>query len=149
MHLGLSPSYIESPRLTDLEESSNDAHVQGLLDLVKLFMAFDRISIHRRSGNKSNSVTCLAETENRLSSLCLGLANQRSTRMADCHITREWMRTILWQEALSMGLLSSSTSTDVMTFSFPAKVGRDLLHSLRFFSKGDLLPLGRDQVCFL
>lgn len=90
-------------------------------------------------------MTDLTATETKLSSLCLELADYVSTRTADCHITRQWMRTILWQEALSSGLLSSS-GTSVMTFSFPATVGRDLLHSLRCFSEADLLPLGRDQV---
>lgn len=149
MHLGLSPSCIDPPTPTGLEDPSADIHVQGLLDIVRLFTAFDQISIRRKSGNEAASATHLTDTENRLSSLCLNLADQVSTRTADCHITREWMRTILWQEALSMGLLSSSTSTDVMTFSFPAKVGRDLLHALRLFSETDLLPLGRDQVRFL
>ncbi|KAJ5387693.1 hypothetical protein N7509_010234 [Penicillium cosmopolitanum] len=145
MHLGLSPSCIDPPPLTGLGESSEDIHVQGLLDLARLFIAFDQISLRHKFGNEFASATHLTETENRLSSLCLNIADQISTRTADCHITREWMRTILWQKALSMGLLSSSTSRDVMTFSFPAKVSRDLLHSLRFFSETDLLPLGRDQ----
>lgn len=146
MHLGLSPSCIDPPPLTGLGDSSEDIHVQGLLDLVRLFIAFDQVTLHHKIRNELTSATHLTETENRLSSLCLNLADQISTRTADCHITREWMRTILWQKALSMGLLSSSTSSDVMTFSFPAKVSRDLLHSLRLFSETDLLPLGRDQV---
>jgi hypothetical protein len=148
MHLGLSPSCIDPPPLTGLGDSSEDIHVQGILDLVRLFTAFDQITLCHRSGNELTTAVHLTETENRLSSLCLSLADQISTRTADCHITREWMRTILWQKALSMRLLSSSKSRGVMTFSFPAKVSRDLLHSLRSFSETDLLPLGRDQVRF-
>jgi hypothetical protein len=45
-----------------------------------------------------------------------------------------------------MGLLSSAAYTSVMTFGFPAQVGRDLLQALRGFRVADLLPLGRDQV---
>lgn len=145
MHLGLSPSYIDPPPLEGLEEST-DNHVQGLLNLVRLFMAFDQISLRHKPRNENNCVTHLTETETRLSSLYLNLADPISTRTADCHITRQWMRTIVWQKALSMQLLSSSNSTDVMTFNFPSKVGRDLLHALRLYSETDLLPLGRDQV---
>ncbi|KAJ5548134.1 hypothetical protein N7513_005368 [Penicillium frequentans] len=151
MHLGLSPSYVDPPALESLENAPGiDIHVQGLLDLVKLFVAFNQISVRRRSQDEMNPLTYLTDTETKLSTLFLKLADQVSTRTADCHITREWMRTILWQEALSLGLLSSSSSTAVMTFSFPAQVSRDLLHSLRCFSETDLLPLGRDQLlkCF-
>lgn len=56
------------------------------------------------------------------------------------------MRTIVWQEALSGHLLSSTATTEVMTFRFPVIVGRDLLVSLHGLSEADLLPLGRDQV---
>lgn len=147
LHLGLPPSYTSPAPLAVLERHpDSDIHVQGLLDLVKLFIAFDQISIRRKSHVGITSATDLATTETKLSSLCLSEAHHISTRTADCHITREWMRTILWQEALSLGLLSSSAYTDVMTFGFPAQVGRDLLHSLRCFSDTDLLPLGRDQV---
>jgi hypothetical protein len=149
MHLGLAPSYVDPPPLKALRNAPGiDAHVQGLLELVKLFVAFDQISIHRKSQGGLEPITYLTDTETKLSTLCFKLANQVSTRSADCHITREWMRTILWQEALSLGLLSSSSSTAVMTFSFPAQVSRDLLHSLRYFSNTDLLPLGRDQVSY-
>ncbi|KAJ5089887.1 hypothetical protein N7532_008571 [Penicillium argentinense] len=150
MHLGRTPSCIDPPPLTDLKDSPTDLHVQGLLDLVMLFIAFDQISVRGKSQNEITSATHLTDTENKLSSLRLNIAGHVSTRTADCHITREWMRTILWQEALSMGLLSSATSTDIMTFGFPAQVSRDLLHALRFFSETDLLPLGRDQLlkCF-
>ncbi|KAJ5267163.1 hypothetical protein N7478_009971 [Penicillium angulare] len=151
MHLGLSPSYIDPPCLERLEYSSDvDIHVQGLLDIVKLFVAFDRVSFRRQSNAEASSAAELARTEKRLSTLCLKLADTVSTRTADCHITREWMRTILWQKALSLGLLSSSSGSTVLKFSFPTQVGHDLLHSLRWFSETDLLPLGRDQLlkCF-
>ncbi|KAJ5634557.1 hypothetical protein N7528_002399 [Penicillium herquei] len=151
MHLGLSPSYVDPPPLEGLENSPDaDIHAQGLLDLIKLFVAFNRISVRRKSQVGLSPMGDLADTETKLSTLQLKLADNISTRTADCHITREWMRTILWQEALSSGLLSSSSGTSIMTFSFPTQVGRDLLHSLRCFSETDLLPLGRDQLlkCF-
>lgn len=147
LHIGLSPSCIDPPVLPDLEDYPvADIHVQGLLDLVDLFIAFDQISVRRKSHHGIASATDLTETEEKLSSLCLSISDQATTRTADCHITREWMRTIIWQEALSLGLLSSASFVDVMTFGFPAQVGHDLLRALRGFSESDLLPLGRDQV---
>jgi hypothetical protein len=145
--LGLSPSYTESPTILGTESSIEaDIHAQGLLELVRLFVAFDKISIRRRSHGGTIAVTDLIETEKKLSSLSFSMADHVSTRTADYHVTKEWMRTIIWQEALAMGLLSSAAYTSVMAFGFPAQVGRDLLQALRGFSEADLLPLGRDQV---
>ena len=147
MHLGLSPSYTEPPTILEIESSIGaDIHAQGLLELVRLFVAFDKISMRRRPHGGTITVTDLTETEKKLSSLPFNMADHISTRSADYHVTREWMRTIIWQEALAMGLLSSAAYTSVMTFGFPAQVGRDLLQALRGFREADLLPLGRDQV---
>ncbi|KAI2686111.1 hypothetical protein CBS147333_4610 [Penicillium roqueforti] len=151
LHLGLSPSYIDPPVLIHLEGDMNaDVHAQGLLELVKLFIAFDQISVRRNSRPGIIMATHLTNTEVKVASLCFSMANHVSTRTADYHITREWMRTILWQEALNMNLLSSSACEPVLAFGFPAQVGRALLQALRGFSETDLLPLGRDQLlkCF-
>ncbi|KAJ5452816.1 hypothetical protein N7445_000999 [Penicillium cf. griseofulvum] len=151
LHLSLSTSFIESPELIDLGRNPNaDVHSQGLLELVKLFIAFDQISIRRNSRLGITMATHLTDTEAKLASLCFSMTNHASTRTADYHITRQWMRTILWQEALTMGLLSSSACTSVLEFGFPAQVGRGLLQALQGFSETDLLPLGRDQLlkCF-
>jgi hypothetical protein len=151
LHLGLSPSFIESPELIDLGRNTNaDVHAQGLLELVRLFIAFDQISVRRNSRLGITIATHLTDTEAKIASLSFSMANHVSTRTADYHITREWMRTILWQEALTMGLLSSSACTSVLEFGFPAQVSRGLLQALRGFSETDLLPLGRDQLlkCF-
>lgn len=126
-----------------------DVHARGLLELVKLFIAFDQISVRRNSRPGIILATHLTDTEAKIASLCFTMDNHVSTRTADYYITREWMRTILWQEALTMGLLSSSACTSVLAFGFPAQVGRALLQALRGFSETDLLPLGRDQASSL
>jgi len=132
--------------MAELENENDDIDARGLLELAKLFVAFDRISVRCKSHVGITAAADLTDTEARLSSLCFSMGDHVSARTADYHITREWMRTILWQEALSMGLLSSSAYTSVTTFGFPAQVGRDLLQELRRFCETDLLPLGRDQV---
>ncbi|BCS19424.1 putative C6 transcription factor [Aspergillus puulaauensis] len=149
LHLNVSPLYTESLSLPEIAISSTiDDHARGLLDLVRLFVAFDHISVRQPHASIA-STPCLIDTETKLSSVRL-TDDQISARTADCHITREWMRTILWQKALAFGLLSSSSYTAMMNFGFPGQIGRDLLRSLRYFTAADLLPLGRDQLlkCF-
>ncbi|BAE57466.1 unnamed protein product [Aspergillus oryzae RIB40] len=150
MHLGLLPSYTSPIRLPERIYLAGNEYAQGLLELARLFAAFDSVSLKRSTGTLNPdaiSVDCLTETEAALSMLSLGEGGRASVRMADYCITREWMRTIIWQEALSRQMLSSKAYAELLTFKFPARVSRDLLYSLQGFSESDLLPLGRDQVC--
>lgn len=152
MHLGLEPSYTTPIRLPDEVDVGNNADVKGLLELGRLFATFDRFSATRSNNARDKPVMTadsLAETETVLSMLSFGKGDRPSTRIADYCITKEWMRTIIWQEALSRHLLSSKSGARLMTFRFPAVVSRDLLMSLQSFTESDLLPLGRDQVCLL
>ncbi|PYH45018.1 putative C6 transcription factor [Aspergillus saccharolyticus JOP 1030-1] len=144
MHLGLQPSYTCPIVKPDFHSCSPE--VQGLLELGQLFATFDMISTRHRDATTVTFAGSLAATEAALSGLSLSQQNGPTTRVADYCITKEWMRTIIWQKALSQRLLSSTSCVDLMTFRFPAVVGRALLCSLQGFSESDLLPLGRDQV---
>jgi hypothetical protein len=140
MHLGLSPSYGSNFPLPTIESAKDDAHVQGLLELTKLFVTFARCD------EVDASEESLIETENMLQELSMSTERTALSRLADHCITREWMRTMIWQRALSLGLLSSYSHSSLMNFKFPMQVSRDLLAALGRFSSDDLLPLGRDQV---
>ncbi|PLB55605.1 hypothetical protein P170DRAFT_433115 [Aspergillus steynii IBT 23096] len=154
IHLGLAPSYTTPIRVPSIRGASGNIHVQGLVELARLFATFDGLSVRRRDpgkiGQTAISADSLAETEAALSVLSLSCRTEASSRMADHCITKEWMRTIVWQEALSRQLLSTASYAELLTFKFPALVSRDLLYSLREFTESDLLPLGRDQLlkCF-
>ncbi|KAH8427629.1 putative C6 transcription factor [Aspergillus melleus] len=151
IHLGLAPSYTNPMVVPDLRGEPGNVHVQGLVELARLFATFDALSVQRRTGKIDRttiSADSLAETEAALSMLSLRCHYEASSRVADHCITKEWMRTIVWQEALSRQLLSTSAYAELMTFKFPALVSRDLLYSLRKFTESDLLPLGRDQVSY-
>ncbi|KAJ9273351.1 hypothetical protein DTO212C5_425 [Paecilomyces variotii] len=147
MHLGLSPSYADIVKLPDASAISDNVHVQGLLELARLFVAFAQCI----ASNSSYPFTDkLVTTEDFLHGLSMQRDQAAFVRLADYHITKEWMRTIIWQQALSLGLLSSTSYNALMTFTFPSYVGRDLLSSLKDYNAEDLLPLGRDQLlkCF-
>jgi hypothetical protein len=145
MHLGLSPSYAEIVRLPDASDISDNVHVQGLLELARLFVAFAQCF---SSNNQYPFEDTLVTTEDLLHGLSMKRDHAAFVRLADYYITKEWMRTIIWQQALSLGLLSSNSYNELMTFTFPSHVGRDLLSSLKDYRADDLIPLGRDQVCF-
>lgn len=51
-----------------------DVHAQGLLELVKLFIAFNQISVQRHSRGITMA-THLTDTETKVASLCFSMAN--------------------------------------------------------------------------
>ncbi|EED23343.1 C6 transcription factor, putative [Talaromyces stipitatus ATCC 10500] len=113
--------------------------VIGMVALARLFVTFDQCV------NDYNSQNTLVECERLLreSEVYSGV---NATRLADLSITREWMRTMIWQNALSAGYLSFDSAATSLRFDFPILTGRDLLAALRGFTSEDLLPLGRDQL---
>lgn len=141
MHLGLTPSFSDQLIVKAVNEAVANTHVYGLVELSRLFAVFGQCTGTDASEN------LLVESEKSLQVLQISADKTTTTRLADHSITREWMRIIIWQRALSAGYLSSFSPLSLMNFTFPVAVSHDLLAALRNFSSEDLLPLGRDQVC--
>lgn len=141
MHLGLMPSFACELPVQFFNAAADNVHVKGMMALARLFVTFNQCV----GDNPSEYI--LVESEGLLRAADASLEDTNATRLADLVITREWMRTMVWQRALSAGYLSFDSQTTALNFSFPAIIGRDLLAALRSFSPEDLLPLGRDQVC--
>lgn len=135
-----------------------DAHQNGLLDLAELFAAFDTTSLsdeasylnandgQLRSSSRAIAAMRLTAAHDSLSKYDRDINICDPVQYADFHITKSWMRTLLWQQAMNYGILSSHASAESMSFMFPSLIAKDLLTSLAMMSKDHLLPLGRDQV---
>lgn len=141
MHLGLMPSFSCELPAQFFNATADNIHVKGMIALAGLFVTFYQCI------SDYTSKDTLVESERLLQAAETYSQDIIATRLADLSITREWMRTMIWQQALSAGYLSFGSQTTTLNFNFPAVIGRDLLAALRGFSSEDLLPLGRDQVC--
>jgi hypothetical protein len=115
-----------------------------------LFVAFDRSSIPQFSRYRQFPVSTqrLVRVEKTLEEISPPSAPFEVVQRADFVVTKQWMRILLWQQAVSRGLLSSTSCIESMKFSFPAEVAQDLLRWMGPFSTDNLMPLGRDQVRF-
>lgn len=111
-------------------------------------MAFEASSVPRfsRYGEFSISSQKLVAIDKALADTSPQLSNFNVVQRADFLVTKQWMRILLWQQALRRGLLSSASYDAAMNFNFPAQVVRDLLTWMALFSTDNLVPLGRDQV---
>lgn len=128
-----------------------DTYGQGLVQLGSLFAAFDQsLSSHvpRESELPASTgdQTLLVTIHDSLTRNTPRSTSYNMVQRTDYQITKQWMQILLWQQALSRGLLSSDSNVESMTFRFPARVAQDLLAFITAVSKDDLIPLGRDQV---
>lgn len=54
------------------------------------------------------------------------VAKRTETQQADLLISRQWLKTMVWQLCVAKGLLSSSSSEDAMSFHYPVTIARDV-----------------------
>jgi len=133
--------------LSSIETEDSDSCIRGLVNLAELFIAFDSSSVPQfsRYGKFPVSARRLVTVEEGLADV-LPLPSQPHTQRADFLVTKQWMRILLWQQALSRGLLSSISPKPSLAFFFPARIAQDLLQCMVAFSADQILPLGRDQL---
>lgn len=47
-------------------------------------------------------------------------------QLADLRVSQQWLRTMIWQLAISLGFLSSNSSQKCLSFRHPLQIARDL-----------------------
>lgn len=128
-----------------------DPYEKGLLELGSLFAAYD-LTLNHRPYQASEAVSSytnkqlLITVHDTLTRNTPRPTDYDLIQRADYLITKHWMQILLWHQALSQGLLSSTSNVESMTFLFPSHIAQDLLASIATMTESDLLPLGRDQV---
>ncbi|KAF1937607.1 hypothetical protein EJ02DRAFT_50285 [Clathrospora elynae] len=117
------------PRLENLQDGSvTPAFVQ----LCRLFNILD-VTI---TADPSTARSALALAQKELSSDEDPLSLENELQRADITMTQQWIRIFLWQHALNVTNLSSSSNHNVeFSFHFPAKVAQNVLSNLNSLSR--------------
>lgn len=129
--------------------NGQDIYAEGLIELGSLFVAFDSsfcYASHLGLPLPLSDKQLLVTVHHSLITNVPRPFNYDPVRRADYFVTKQWMKVLLWQQAMSRGLLSSVSDAESLTFLFPSRIAQDLLSSIATISKNDLLPLGRDQL---
>ncbi|KAE8440638.1 hypothetical protein EG329_007004 [Mollisiaceae sp. DMI_Dod_QoI] len=145
---GLPISLHHTVSLSSIQSHKGGTCIQGLVNLASLFVIFDSSSIPQFSRYKEFPVSKeqLVTLEGRFADTPAPLKHLSVAQQADFLATKSWMQTLLWQQAMCRGFLSSAASCDFMTFRYPAQVCQEVLRRIKLFSTEDLIPLGRDQL---
>jgi hypothetical protein len=70
------------------------------------------------------------------------VSKRNQVQQADLLISRQWLKTMVWQLCVTKGLLSSSTSNESMSFHYPVSIARDVVVVSRALNKEAFEPHG-------
>jgi hypothetical protein len=148
-HCGYSaPAWPEALLSRTKYNSEVDSHKRDLLTLQDLFISF-QIDTQTRlpSRNDDLSFRKFQRLQDQVSAVSETLLDFASVRYIDFVVTKQWMRTVVWQSALSQGHLSSSSAVESLKYSYPGQIMRDLIKCLPDICKATFVAGGQDQVC--
>ncbi|KAH7413072.1 RING-3 [Cadophora sp. MPI-SDFR-AT-0126] len=106
--------------------------LSGFLDLVSLFQHFDEtfMTLWNMSGSDS-SPQALIQLQEILKTAIPEGSDRTEIQQADLRVSRQWLRTLVWQLCVSKGLLSSQSSDESMSFQYPISIARDVVQVAR------------------
>jgi hypothetical protein len=141
--------------LPTISPDDPDAPVlSGFLDLVSLFQHFDDDFVDLWNVSSKTPAFLLSDDGSPVSSSKLRslqevldmaipeVSKRNEIQQADLLISRQWLKTMVWQLCVTKGLLSSSSSNESMSFYYPVPIARDVVIVSRSLSKEAFEPHG-------
>ena len=111
--------------------------LSGFLDLVSLFQNFDDTFLslwNLSSTNSTASPQSLIRLQDILKFALPDVSERTEIQQADLLVSRQWLKTMVWQLCVTKGLLSSSTTNESMSFQYPVTIARDVVVVSRLLS---------------
>jgi hypothetical protein len=108
--------------------------LSGFLDLVSLFQNIDDTFLSLWNLPPTNSAPSpyplpesLIGLQDILKFSLPDVSDRTEIQQADLLISRQWLKTMVWQLCVSKGLLSSSSINESMSFRYPVTIARDVV----------------------
>ena len=99
----------------------------GFMHLVQLYLYFDEIFLGSwNETSLGSSVDSLLNLESQLQKTISVGMDLPEVQMADLLVSQQWLRLVVWQLSTKLGLLSSTSVHESMTFQYPISIARDL-----------------------
>lgn len=125
---------------TIAEDDPEAPIISGFFDLISLFQSIDDNFVAlwnvstRTTAPPFTSAEAANVSQRQLSALQEMLAasipdvkKRTEVQQADLLISRQWLKTMVWQLCVTKGLLSSSTDDETMSFHYPVQIAKDLV----------------------
>jgi len=123
--------------LPTVDEDPTDASsISGFIHLIKLYRPFDETFFGLWNRTRHGAVpSWLAQLQNQLSDALPAYIEGTETQQVDLKMSQAWLKTMVWQLAISHGFISSMASDTTFTFRYPIEISRDLVEMSSAFSQ--------------
>lgn len=112
------------------ESAEEENIISGFLDLIFLFQNFDNDFLNLwnlQSVGSATSPESLVRLQNILQFSLQNISSCTESQKADLLLTRQWLKTMVWQLCVTRALLSSSTDEESMSIAYPITIARDAI----------------------
>ena len=116
--------------LPTVDSGPESTILSGFLDLVSLFQNFDDSFLSLWNWSLTDSTASpqsLILLQDILKFAIPNVAERTEVQQADLLISRQWLKTMVWQLCVTKGLLSSSPTNESMSFHYPVTIARDVV----------------------
>ncbi|KAH0566248.1 hypothetical protein GP486_000346 [Trichoglossum hirsutum] len=115
--------------LPEIPEGKESLVLRGFLDLVNLFQHFDTsfVSLWNQPAMALSDTSWISRLQEILALSIPDIGQRTEIQQADLLISRQWLKTIVWQLCVNKGLLSSSERDESLGFRFPVQIARDMV----------------------
>lgn len=125
---------IEIP--TQDEDPTERIQISGFIHLINLYKPFDHTFMGLWNKVRTGCLpSWLAQMQNQLSDALPGYLESTEAQAVDLRTSQQWLRTMVWQLAISHGFISSMATDNTMSFKYPIEIARDLITMSSQFSQ--------------
>jgi hypothetical protein len=123
------------PPTTD-EDPTETIQLSGFIHLIKLYKPFDETFFGLWNRTRHGAVpSWLVGLQRQLSEALPDYIESTETQAVDLKMSQQWLKTMVWQLAISHGFISSMASDNTLSFRYPIEISRDLVEMSNEFSQ--------------
>ena len=110
--------------------------IKGFVHLISLYKPFDETFFGLWNKTRPGAEpSWLAQLQHQLAEALPAYIEGTETQMVDLRMSQQWLKTMVWQLAISHGFISSLANDNTMSFKYPIEISRDLVEMSNQFSQ--------------
>jgi hypothetical protein len=121
---------------TTEDDPTETVQLFGFIHLIKLYKPFDETFFGLWNRTRHGAVpSWLVGLQRQLSDALPSYIDSTETQAVDLKMSQQWLKTMVWQLAISHGFISSMASDNTLSFRYPIEISRDLVEMSTEFSQ--------------
>jgi len=118
------------------EDPNETVDLSGFINLIKLYRPFNETFLGLWNRTSHDAVpSWLIQLQKQLTDALPSYLHATETQVVELRMSQQWLKTMVWQLAISHGFISSVATDTTLTFQYPIEISRDLVEMSNEFSR--------------